>query len=129
MNRCIRLVLLVTCAAACTTGDPEESAQDSRGAGLNAESVPEAAEVTGLSAYEMACASCHESGAGNAPLTGDAAAWAGRSPMWQAVLADHVNSGYMEMPVKGGSPGLSEAAILRAVDHMLSLTYPDRPPD
>lgn len=128
MIRWTRLLLLVTGMAACTADDhaPSGALQSET---ANNDAGTETAEVSGLAAYEMACASCHESGADGAPLTGDAAAWAERSPMWQAVLANHASSGYMDMPAGGGTPELSDAVIARAVDYMLSVTYPELPPD
>ena len=86
-------------------------------------------EVTGAEAYELACASCHATGAGEAPETGDAAAWSGRSVLWEAVLFDHAKKGYLGMPPKGGAPQLSDRSVVSAVEYMMSVTYPDMRPD
>lgn len=81
------------------------------------------------SAYYIACASCHETGAHGAPLTGDRETWSTRSSLWQAVLAKHAIEGYMDMPAKGGRVELSDWAVIRATDYMMSLTYPEMPPE
>jgi cytochrome c5 len=85
--------------------------------------------LTGFEAYETVCASCHETGRDGAPLTGDAAAWSGRSVQWEAVLFEHAKSGYLDMPAKGGKLELSDRNVSAAAEYMLMLTYPDRLPD
>lgn len=85
--------------------------------------------LSGEAAYYIACAACHETGASGAPVTGDPDAWADRSSLWQAVLADHANRGYMDMPAKGGRVELSEWVVIRATEYMMSLTYPEMPPE
>jgi len=85
--------------------------------------------MSGASAYYIACAACHETGANGAPLSRDRQAWEGRSPLWLAVLAEHANNGYMEMPAKGGRAELPDQVVIRAMEHMLLLTYPERLPD
>jgi len=49
--------------------------------------------------------------------------------MWQAVLASHAKSGYLDMPSKGGQQGLSDAAVEAATEYMMGLTFPERPTD
>jgi len=83
--------------------------------------------LAGQGAYERVCATCHEEGLDGAPATGDREAWANRSSLWAAVLEEHANSGYLSMPAKGGDPSLSDEEISAATEHMLALTYPDRP--
>lgn len=92
---------------------------------------PQAAnlELSGVEAYKMACATCHESGLNGAPATGDPDAWSNRSMQWEAVLFDHAKHGYMDMPAKGGRPELSDRSVVAAAEYMLSITYPDRPPN
>jgi cytochrome c5 len=46
-----------------------------------------------------------------------------------AVLAEHVMSGYLQMPERGGDVNLSDADAQAATEYMLLLTYPDRPAD
>ena len=83
----------------------------------------------GQETYELACASCHDSGKMDAPLTGNPKDWSGRSELWDAVLAQHAKSGYLEMPGKGGRPELTGESVEAATEYMLSLTFPDRPRD
>ena len=85
--------------------------------------------LTGQEAYEQACASCHDEGLDGAPQTGNADAWADRSMLWEAVLFEHANKGYFDMPAKGGDESLDDAAVARAAEHMLTLTFPDAPRD
>jgi len=86
-------------------------------------------DMTGADAYMAHCAGCHETGLQGAPVVGDKAYWESRSKLWQSVLVDHAKTGYLDMPAKGGRPDLPDATIEAAVDYMLSLTYPDMPPD
>ena len=87
------------------------------------------AEVSGEQAYEMVCASCHETGAGGAPVTGDADSWSGRSPLWEAVLVEHAENGYLAMPARGGATELPDAVVSRATEYMMLRTYPALPRD
>jgi len=63
----------------------------------------------GQETYQQVCAACHQEGVDGAPVTGRREDWADRSQMWQAVLASHAKSGYLDMPSKGGQQGLSDA--------------------
>ncbi len=87
------------------------------------------AELSGLDAYNKVCAGCHETGVDGAPAPGDPTEWEGRSPHWQAVLMEHANAGYLEMPAKGGEDELSDWTINAATQYMLEKTFPDRPRD
>jgi len=80
----------------------------------------------GEETYRAACASCHDSGEQDAPITGNRDQWEDRSDMWQAVLFKHAKSGYLEMPGKGGQPELTDEAVEAATEYMLGLTFPDR---
>lgn len=75
--------------------------------------------------YEKACASCHDKKVDGAPLKGDRESWSGRSPLWSAVLLEHARNGYLEMPPKGGQPGLSDEAVEAAGEYMLCETFPE----
>ena len=79
----------------------------------------------GKATYEAACASCHETGDGGAPITGKRDQWEERSDMWQAVLFKHAKSGYLEMPGKGGHTDLTDESVEAATEYMLGLTYPE----
>jgi cytochrome c5 len=82
----------------------------------------------GQATYAMACASCHDAGLAGAPRIGDDQTWSNRSPLWTAVLAEHAQAGYLDMPAKGGTEELSERAVQDAVEYMLSTTFPEAPP-
>lgn len=85
--------------------------------------------VLGRQTYELACASCHDTGKLDAPLIGNPKDWSGRSELWEAVLVEHAKTGYLEMPEKGGRPDLSEDAVEAATEYMLSVTFPEKPRD
>ena len=51
--------------------------------------------------YNKSCAVCHNSGAANAPKTGDAEAWAPRMAKGMDTLLASVNNGLNAMPPKG----------------------------
>jgi cytochrome c5 len=83
----------------------------------------------GRKAYEAACAGCHETGVDNAPKTGNAEDWAGRSNLWDGVLSEHAQKGYLRMPAKGGNPDASKYDVQAAAEYMLTITHPDMPHD
>ena len=86
-------------------------------------------EKDGLEAYRDHCASCHETGANDAPSIQNPKDWAGRSNLWEAVLFEHANKGYLKMPAKGGDPSMSEYEVDAAAEYMLNITHPDYPAD
>ena len=45
------------------------------------------------------------------------------------VVVEHAQEGYFDMPAKGGRPDLPDDVVQAAVEHMLSITYPDWPVD
>lgn len=83
----------------------------------------------GKETYQLACASCHDSGEQGAPITGNREQWEDRSDMWQAVLSKHAKSGYLDMPGRGGHSELSDASVEAATEYMLVTTFPNRPRD
>ncbi len=83
----------------------------------------------GKRSYEAICASCHESGADGAPVVGRAADWAGRSELWEGVLFEHADAGYIKMPARGAASHATNYDVEAAAEYMLHLTYPDRPTD
>jgi len=131
MYKFLCIVFCVLCVAACKEKDLRSS--DDPAAQANAtvatDSSTEELEIPGSEAYQLVCATCHETGKFGAPLTGDADAWSGRSPHWEAVLFEHAKGGYMDMPAKGGRTELSDRSVVAAAEYMLSITYPDRPPN
>ncbi|MEM7504815.1 MAG: c-type cytochrome [Pseudomonadota bacterium] len=85
--------------------------------------------VSGETAYRAACAHCHDAGEDGAPVTGDPDSWSDRSPLWEAVLAEHAKKGYFGMPARGGDESLPDTMVSRATEYMLLRTFPDRSPD
>ena len=83
----------------------------------------------GLRVYQAACASCHDTGVEGAPVTDRPADWQNRSNLWEAVLLEHANKGYMDMPAKGGGADLSEYDVDVAAEYMLNIAHPDLPRD
>ncbi|MEH6570122.1 MAG: c-type cytochrome [Halioglobus sp.] len=79
--------------------------------------------------YMEACASCHDSGVDGAPITGQTKQWSDRSHLWEAVLFEHANAGYLSMPGKGGKQELSEYDVDAAAEYMLNVSHPDLPED
>lgn len=82
----------------------------------------------GQATYAMACSGCHDAGVGGAPRIGDEQTWSNRSALWTAVLAEHAEDGYLDMPAMSGGDALSERAVQDAVEYMLSTTFPEAPP-
>ena len=123
MPRVLKILCLAFVCAACQQAD-----RDAPVAG-SAEERGDAVHITPSIAYEHACADCHESGKYGAPRTGDAAAWAGRSALWEAVLFEHANKGYFDMPAHGLDGRFSDEEIAAAAQYMLEITYPDQPRD
>lgn len=118
MARSITLSLLLLFAAACDR--PAEGPE---------EMIEVTETYSGAHAYELVCGRCHEEGLDGAPRTGVAEDWAGRSPLWEAVLFEHANKGYNEMPAKGGEEWLSDDMVEKAAEHMLRQVYRKPPPD
>lgn len=96
-------------------GLPQAAVTSSAGAGAAV------AAVDGEATYNMACLACHTTGAGGAPMLGDADAWAPR--IAKGIDALH-NSGLngvtgTAMMAKGGRADLSDEAVIAAVDFMV----------
>lgn len=85
-----------------------------------AEEVTEEKPVDGEAVYAGLCFSCHQSGLMEAPIMGDAAAWAPRVAQGTEALYQSAINGKNLMPAKGGNPGLSDEEVKAAVDYMLS---------
>ena len=123
MLRCLLLLSIVVACVSCQRGEQDAAPPDETSA------VPSSAAVSGKDAYDQACAGCHEEGKDGAPRTGDADAWLGRSSLWEAVLFEHAQDGYLEMPAHGMDGTFSDEEIAAAAEYMLELTHPERPPD
>jgi cytochrome c5 len=90
-----------------------------------AEPEPVAATLTGPQVYNAACNACHGTGAGGAPVVGDADVWASRIAQGTDVLNDHAINGFSgeamtPMLPKGGRPDLSDQEVYDAVAYMVS---------
>lgn len=113
-------------AASAPSGPTAAALSSPAGSGQGAGAAPDRV-AAGLAAYQRACAHCHEEGVDGAPITGRAEDWAQRSRLWQAVLVEHAEKGYFDMPAKGGDSALSDAEVQAAAEHMLTLTHPGLP--
>ena len=76
--------------------------------------------------YRAACARCHDSGNGGAPLIGEQQSWKGRSDLWEAVLFEHAENGYLSMPAQGGDSRLTEYEAEAAAEFMVQSSFPER---
>lgn len=112
MVRYFTVVIVAAIACGCGSTPPEQVAD---------ESPP----LTGKQVYERVCSGCHEDGVDGAPRIGDRDAWKGRSRLWQAVLFEHANAGFLKMPARGGDATLNDAMVARAAEYMLSRTFPE----
>lgn len=89
-----------------------------------AEPEPVAAAMTGPQVYNTACIACHGTGAGGAPLVGDAGQWADRIAQGVDTLYNHALNGFdgeaiTPMLPKGGRVDLSDQEVRDAVDYMV----------
>lgn len=73
---------------------------------------------SGQAVYESKCATCHATGAANAPKFSDVAAWAPRIGKGMDTLYTHAISGFNGMPAKGLCFDCSDDEIKAAVDYM-----------
>ena len=119
----LRFLALLVLIAGCSSTAPEPISMERMTA--DGEEITS----TGESAYLEYCAGCHETGMLGAPVVGEPDSWSGRSTLWQAVLMEHAKEGYYDMPARGSRPDLSDEAVNAAVEYMLSVTFPNRPPD
>lgn len=69
---------------------------------------------SGEQIYKAVCGACHDSGAANAPKTGDKAAWGPRIGVGLDVLVKTVKAGKNAMPPNGGSDA-NDDELARAV--------------
>ena len=68
--------------------------------------------------YNKSCGVCHNTGAANAPKTGDAAAWAPRLEKGMDALVQSVNNGLNAMPPKGMCFDCSDDDYKALIEHM-----------
>ena len=77
-------------------------------------------ERQGKEVVAAVCGACHVEGKDNAPRIGDAQAWAGRASQGLTSLTDHAIKGIRNMPAHGGSIGVSDIEIERAIVYMVN---------
>ena len=77
-------------------------------------------EREGKQVVDTVCGACHVSGKEGAPRIGDNAAWAARSEQGLAALSSHAIEGIRKMPAHGGSAGVSDIEIERAIVYMVN---------
>ena len=100
----ILLALTTVILTGCLTGCIEEGADTHPGETI----------------YNRSCFSCHASGAGGAPLTGDAEAWAPRIARGKAALLQSVRDGIPPgMPAMGLCPTCSDEDLQASIDFMI----------
>lgn len=82
----------------------------------------------GESYYRSICASCHDSGAGGAPIVGDATIWKSRIDQGLETLVYHAIEGFKGsacvMPPRGGDAGMQVEAVALAVRYMVEQGLP-----
>ena len=76
---------------------------------------------SGEEVYNAACLACHATGAGGAPVMGDAAAWADRIAKGMDALHESGIKGVpgTGMMAKGGCMNCSDEEVMAAVDFMV----------
>lgn len=77
-------------------------------------------EREGKEVVEAVCGSCHNQGKDGAPRIGDANAWATRASQGLTALTGRALAGIRKMPAHGGSKGVSDIEIERAIVHMVN---------
>ena len=125
----VMLVLMVFLVGCTGDSDAPAATAESTEKMAHAETWREDQLLEGKETYEAACASCHDTGEGGAPVTGNAADWSDRSGLWVAVLSDHASAGYLDMPGKGGRGDLTDDSVGAAVEYMMQKTFPEMPRD
>lgn len=98
------LICAFATAAICACGKPTAPAPSAAPA---VAVMPADAKLARL--YEQTCKTCHGTGAGGAPISGDRAAWEPRAAQGMAALMEHTLSGYKGMPPLGSCGDCSPA--------------------
>lgn len=74
----------------------------------------------GKEVVDAVCLACHGSGKDGAPRIGDVAAWSLRASQGLTGLTAHAIAGIRKMPAHGGSAGVSDAELERAIVYMVN---------
>ena len=77
-------------------------------------------ERQGKDVVDAVCGACHLSGKDNAPRIGDVKAWSPRASQGLTALTDNAVKGIRGMPAHGGSAGVSDIEIERAITYMVN---------
>lgn len=77
-------------------------------------------ERLGKEVVDSVCGACHTGGKDGAPRIGDVKAWSGRASQGLSALTDHALKGIRKMPAHGGSAGVSDIEIERAIVYMVN---------
>ncbi|QQD17264.1 cytochrome c5 family protein [Spongiibacter nanhainus] len=112
MRNIIILLLFVTVVAACSSETPTANAT----ATTKTPVVP--ADPVLAELYAATCQSCHSNGIGNAPLTGDQAAWQPRLAKGMDTLLTHTITGFGGMPPLGSCSDCSEEDFVALITFM-----------
>lgn len=74
----------------------------------------------GKEVVDAVCSACHATGKDNAPRIGDTKAWAPRASQGLTALTSNALAGIRKMPPHGGSAGVSDVEIQRAIIYMVN---------
>ena len=80
----------------------------------------QSADRNGKEVVDSVCVACHGNGKDGAPRIGDAKAWEARSRRGLSSLSKSAIEGVRKMPPHGGSPGVSDIEIKRAIAYMVN---------
>jgi cytochrome c5 len=105
------------------TGRAAQLAAEKAAAEAAAKLVAYDGTLDGSVIYAKLCASCHNNGAGGAPMLTNAA-WAPRVAAGEATMIKHAIEGYKGsagiMPPRGGNPSLNDAQVEASVKWMIT---------
>ena len=85
----------------------------------SASAVAATGPLSGQQVYDQFCFACHATGVGDAPMLGDAEAWAPRVDKGMDVLMASTLNGINTMPAKGTCMSCSDEELNAAVTYML----------
>lgn len=107
---------------------PQASASSGGAAGLAGLAAPGSLLALGEQHYRRSCASCHDTGAGGAPLLGKADIWESRIDQGMETLVNHAIEGFKSsacvMPPRGGDTSMQIEAVALAVRYMVEKGLP-----
>jgi len=77
-------------------------------------------ERSGKEVVDAVCIACHGTGANGAPKIGDKKAWSKLASRGLTGLSQSALKGIRKMPAHGGSPGVSDIEVERAIVYMVN---------